>query len=372
MDAAWIDSAEGLAGWIARLGGGPLAIDTEADSFHHYREKVCLVQLSAHGSHALYDPLASPDLSALAAPLGERRVRKILHGADYDVRLLTRDFGLVIAGLTDTMVAARLTGEPALGLAALLEKHLGVSLDKAHQKADWSRRPLPPALRAYAVEDTRHLERLASILDERLDELGRTAWMREECERIEAVRWRDRGRDEAEPFRRVKGASGLDRASLAVLRELWSWRDDVARKRDRPHFRVLRDEALLAIVAARPESASDLAGVAGMPDALVRSSAASDIVEAVARGLACPEDARPEPHLRVWERLPAAVESRIKRIKTARDALARNLALDPSVLAPRGVVEEMARRWEAGEDPFEAADLRRWQAELLRAELRPA
>jgi ribonuclease D len=369
MEAVWIESTAALSAWVGGIREGPLAVDTEADSFHHYREKVCLVQLSAGDSHALVDPLSSTDLGVLRAPLADRAIRKILHGADYDIRLLTRDFGLAIAGLTDTMIAARLTGEPALGLAALLLKHVGVTLNKAHQKADWSRRPLPAALREYAVDDTRHLAALAAILDARLADLGRSAWMREECERLEQVRWRERRDDDPEPFRHVRGARSLDRSGLAVLRELWGWRDATARKRDRPHFRVLHDDTLLALAKGRPATIGDLAHTTGFPDSLVRSPSASDVLAAVGRGVACPEPLQPEVQIAVRDRLLPAVEARIALIKTRRDDLARELALDPSVLATRGVVEELAKRWEAGDDPWQVPEMRRWQAELLRPAL---
>lgn len=366
MDVTSIESTEALSDWAQGIGGGPLAVDTEADSFHHYREKVCLIQLSASGRHALVDPLAAIDLAPLAPVLANRAIRKLLHGADYDVRLLTRDGGLVVVGLWDTMIAARLSGEPALGLAALLEKHLGVVLDKAHQRADWSRRPIPEAMRAYAIEDTRHLEALTRILEDRLEALGRTAWMGEECARVESVRWRDRRDDDPEPYRRTKGARSLDRAGLAVLRELWSWRDGTARKRDKPLFRVLRDETLLALAKTPPASISELARTPGVPDSLVRSPAGHEIVQAARRGVSCPASDRPQVQVETRERLSPAVEARIAAIRQRRDEIAKSLELDPSVLASGKVVEEMAKRWETGADPWEVTELRQWQIALLR------
>ena len=369
MDALWIDSTEALARWVEGSGQGTLAVDTEADSFHHYREKVCLVQLTSAGRHALVDPLASIDLAPLGAPFADGTIRKILHGADYDIRLLSRDFDLAVDGLVDTMIAARLLGEPALGLAALLDKHLGVTLDKAHQRADWSRRPLAEAMRAYAIEDTRHLEALASILEGRLEALGRMDWAHEEWARLESVRWRDRRDVDPDPFRRTKGARLLDRAELAVLRELWLWRDAVARKRDQPLFRVVRDETLVALAKTPPTSIGDLTRTLGFPDSLVRSPLANDLIRAARRGVSCPEADRPEARLDVRERLSPAVEARIARIRQRRDELGRALELDPSVLASRGVVEEMAKRWEAGDDPWEIPELRQWQTGLLRPAL---
>ncbi len=366
MDVTWIASTPALAEWAEGIGGGPLAVDTEADSFHHYREKLCLLQMSVGGRHALVDPLASIELSAVRRPFEDAAVRKILHGADYDVRLLARDFGIVLAGLVDTMVAARLLGEPALGLAALLAKHLDVSLDKSHQRADWSKRPLSDTMRDYAVEDTRYLEALASILEARLHALSRTEWLREECERLCAVRWRDPGPDDREPFRRLKGARGLDRRGLAVLRELWSWRDAMARKRDKAPFRILHDETLVTLARTPPSGIGDLTRVRGFPDFLVRSPSAHDLLDAARRGAACPESMMPEIRTRPAERPDPAVEARFDRIKDRRDEVARDLGVDPSVVLPRAVVLEMAKRWEAGEDPWMLADLRRWQASLLR------
>lgn len=357
MDVTWIESTAALLAFADGIGGGPLAVDTEADSFHHYREKLCLLQMSVGGRHALVDPLVSIDHAVLRRPFEDPSVRKILHGADYDVRLLARDFGIVLVGLVDTMIAARLLGEPALGLAALLEKYLDVRLDKAHQRADWSKRPLSDTMRAYAVEDTRHLETLASILEERLHALERTAWLQEECERVCAVRWRIPDDGDPEAFRRVKGARGLDGRGLAVLREVWSWRDTMARTRDKAPFRIVHDETLVMLARTPPSTIGDLARLRGFPDSLV---------EAARRGVACPESLWPEVRAHVTERKDPAVEARVDRIKERRDEIARDLALDPSVVLSRAVIVEMARRWEAGEDPWAAPDLRVWQAELLK------
>ncbi|HEX4825443.1 MAG TPA: HRDC domain-containing protein [Candidatus Polarisedimenticolaceae bacterium] len=362
----WIETTESLAAWLDGGGPGPLAIDTEADSFHHYREKVCLVQLSAAGRHALVDPFAELAWDALARRLADPAQEKILHGADYDVRLLERDLGLTVVHLFDTSIAARLIGETAIGLAALLAKHLGVTLDKSQQRADWSKRPLSPAMRAYAVADTAHLEALAAILAAEAERLGRLAWVREECRRIETVRWRDRARDDPDAFRRVKGAAGLARPALAILRELWGWRDAAGRRRDRPVFRILRDEVLVAVVRAAPATIGDLVKVAGFPEALARSPVAAEIVDAVRRGAACPEADQPELRPGVRIVVPPDVEAKIDEFRQARDRVAKSLALEPSVVANRAVLEEMARRVIAGSDPFEAPDLRLWQATLLK------
>jgi ribonuclease D len=364
-DALWIDGGEALAAYVRDIGRGPLALDTEADSFHHYREKVCLVQLAAGGRFALVDPFSAGGLGALAAPLSDPGIRKILHGADYDIRLLHRDGGLTVSHLYDTMIAARLSGERAVGLAALLSAHLGIEHDKGQQRADWSRRPLTEPMRAYAIADVSHLEELATILEERVASLGRTAWVEEECKRLEDVRWRDHRDDDPEPFRRVKGAGALPPRALAILRELWAWRDAAARRRDRPAFRIVRDEVLVALSRTPPATIADLAEAPGFPDALRRSPTAEVIVDAVRRGVDCDADAVPQARGTARPRMEPDVEACFVRLRQGRDRIAAALELEPSVLASRSIVEEMARRITAGRDPWEAGEIRRWQRAVL-------
>lgn len=364
-----IESTTALDDFLAGIGAGPVALDTEADSFHHYRDRVCLIQISAGGVDAIVDPLADLDVRRIGPLLADRSVEKILHGADYDVRILRRDFGLAIGRLFDTMVAARLVGEQALGLAALLQRFLGIEHDKSHQRADWSRRPLTPAMVAYAALDTRHLADLAALLRERLDATGRRAWAEEEFARLEDLAWRDTRDDDPEPFRRVKGSARLDRATLAVLREVWTWREEMARRRDRPTFRVLRDETLRAVAEARPAAVSDLARIAGFPEPILRSPAAHDLVAAAQRGVACAEEDRPEIRRVERGRPDPAVEAETVRLKEVRDRIAAELALDPSIVASRAALEEIGRRRLAGEDPWGSPELRSWQRELLSSRL---
>ena len=359
----WIASTEALADALAGVSGGPLAIDLEADSFHHFREKVCLVQLSFAGRDLLVDPLGGVSLAPLRSVLQERSVRKVMHGADYDLRLLGRDHGIAVAGVFDTMIAARLTGERAFGLAALLEKHLGVRLDKKHQRADWSRRPLPPAMTAYAVEDTRHLAELAARLRGRLTELSRLEWAEEEFRRLEGVRWSESV--EPEPWRKIKGATALSPRELAVLREVAAVREEMARARDLPLFRVLRDEVVLELARRRPPAGEALQEIAGLPRPFLAGSAAGALLSAVARAEALPADALPEVRRGVRVRVAPEFEERVKRLRDARDRLAEELDLDPSLLAPRGTLEAVVARELAGEPPASVPELRGWQAALL-------
>ena len=365
----WIRDGKALAARLARIGRGPVGLDTEADSMHHYPEKVCLVQLSFGGVDLLVDPLAGVDLSLLGPWLADETVPKILHGADYDLRVLHRDFGLTVAGLFDTMVAARLTGETAFGLADLLSKHLGVQLDKRFQRADWSQRPLPEAMERYAVLDTRHLQPLSETLAERLRELGRTDWAAEEFRQLERVRWS--GNQEKEGFQRVKGSSSLDRRRLAVLRELHAMRERQARERDRPPFKILRDDALLVVARAAPSDASAFAGLRVLPAAWRSGGRARMLLDAVRRGLATPESELPEPRSRRPRptRMNSAQQARLRELRRFRDRLAADLGLDPAVIAPRAMLEGLAQRLDRGEDPGRLPDIRRWQIELLRPAL---
>jgi ribonuclease D len=359
----WIADSEQLAELVGRVGAGPLAVDTEADSFHHYREKVCLIQLSFDGEDVLLDTLSEVSLGPLAPVLANPAVRKIFHGSDYDLRLLHRDLDLRVRGLFDTMIAARLVGERSFGLASLLERNFGVRLDKRFQRADWSRRPLTDEMREYAATDTRHLAELAERLEERLTSLGRLAWASEEFERLERVRWAAEPAEE--PFRRVKGSGKLDRAALAILRELHGMRDSRARSRDVPPFRVLRDEVLVRVAAAAASARDPTPSPSSLPPSWRDGSRRVDIVSAIERGLKLPEAEYPERQKRIRKRLAGDLERRFLGARADRDRLAKELDLDSSVLAPRALLERSIELLGGGGDLDDVPELRRWQAELL-------
>src|SRR5207302_6585686 len=186
-----------------------VAVDTEAASFHRYHDRIFLIQLSSPSRTEIIDPLAVADLSPVGRLLADAKVEKTFHDADYDLRVLDRDYGFRAVHLFDTRIAAQLAGEPAIGLAALLEKYLGVKLQKEHQKADWSIRPLTPPMLAYAAADTRFLLALRDALEQRLNALGRLPWAVEEFKQLESLRWTgpvSGGGGEEEAYLRLKGA----------------------------------------------------------------------------------------------------------------------------------------------------------------------
>lgn len=361
MSARWIDTTEGLLRAVESFAPQTLAVDTEADSLHHYPEKVCLVQISAGGTDLLIDPLAGVDLSVLGDLFEDSRVRKVLHGADYDLRLLGRDFGLRLRGLFDTMLAARLVGERKFGLAALLAQRFGVELDKRLQRADWSRRPLPDEMLKYAAMDTQYLEPLADQLEQRLVELGRSAWAREEFARLEEVRWD--GAPDPEAFRRVKGSASLTPSQLAILRELHRFRESEARRRDRPPFRILHDELLLKLAREAPRRAAQLAEL-GLPRSWSDGSRAGRLLRVISRAFDLPDDDLPQ--VRRGIRPPASIEKQVRALCGARDAVAHELDLEPSVVAPRAALTRIVEAREVGEDGLAASGLRNWQIEQIR------
>ncbi|MBK9517251.1 MAG: ribonuclease D [Anaeromyxobacter sp.] len=244
-----------------------VALDTESNSFHVYRERVCLLQLSTAAQDWVVDPLAV-DVRPLGALLCDGR-ELVLHGADYDVRCLKREFGWRLPRLFDTMLAARRLGRTGLGLSALVEARFAVKLSKAHQRSDWGHRPLSRDQLAYAALDTHFLLPLASELSAELEEKGLAAQARQEFERTAAVEPKERVFDE-EGWRRLKGARELDATGKAVLRALWIAREARAREADRPPFKVLAEPSMVEVARTRPATAEGLARVPGITSQVLR------------------------------------------------------------------------------------------------------
>jgi ribonuclease D len=272
------DGAE-LAALVSSLRAEPLlALDSESNSFHVYRERVCLLQISTRAQDWVVDPLAV-DPRPLGALLTDGR-EVVLHGADYDVRCLRREYGWRLPRLFDTMAAARRLGRPAIGLAALVEARFGVRLSKSFQRSDWGRRPLAQDQLAYAALDTHFLLDLRDELAGELERAGKLEEARREFERIAAAEPREKVFD-PEGWRRMRGARDLDAAGRAVLRGLWLVREDRARALDRPPFKVIGDETLLEIARRKPRLAAELAAVRGVTPPIMRRLG-EDILRVVA------------------------------------------------------------------------------------------
>jgi ribonuclease D len=342
-----------------------LALDTEGASFHRFVDRVYLLQLSTRERTAIVDPLtvSADTLHPLGALLENPAVETVLHDADYDLRLLHQDYGWHVRNIFDTRVAAQLLGLKSFGLAALLERYIGVKLDKKHQRADWSMRPLPADMLAYAAQDTMHLLELRDHLRDELTRKERIDWAREEFSRLEGTRWAPE--DPASTFLRVKGARDLTRRELAVLRELVPWRDSVAQALDRATFRVLGNEQLLDIARSQPRSREELARLKGVSKG-IQENRWLEIIEAVGRGLDVADADLPRfPKAPRWDRDPR-FDERFNALKAARDQVAVRLDLDPALLASRERLEAVVRKQPTSrEDLLAMPELRRWQVDLL-------
>jgi ribonuclease D len=264
-----------------------VALDTESNSFHVYRERVCLLQLSTREQDYVVDPLAV-DVRPLGRLLCDGR-ETVLHGADYDVRCLRREYGWRLPRLFDTMIAARRLGRAGLGLSALVEQRFGVRLSKANQRSDWGRRPLSADQLAYAALDTHFLLPLAEGLRTELHAAGQADAASKEFDRIAAAEPRERVFD-PEGWRRLKGARELDAAGKAVLRALWIAREAKAAEADRPPFKVLAEQAMLELARRRPEEAEALARVPGLSPQVLRRM--GDVIREALQA-AAPAPARP-------------------------------------------------------------------------------
>jgi ribonuclease D len=243
-----IDTDGALRAFLPELTAAPwIAVDTEADSLHSYPEKLCLLQISVPGQDVLIDPLAGINLKPLWEALQPREL--LLHGCDYDLRLFSKHHGFAPSRLFDTMIAARLLGARQFGLGNLVKDHLGRELEKGSQKADWSKRPLTPKMEEYARNDTRWLQPLVDLLRAQLIAKGRLGWCEESCARLIADNTRNEPPD-PDRIWRVKRSSKLSRPALAVLREIWKWREGEATNADRPPYFVLRHQTLLDVAAA--------------------------------------------------------------------------------------------------------------------------
>ncbi|HEY8468454.1 MAG TPA: ribonuclease D [Longimicrobiales bacterium] len=346
-----------------------VAADTEAAGYHRYRDRVCVLQLATRTATYVLDTLAVTDLSPLAELFADPAREVVFHDADYDLRLLSRDFGLEVRGLFDTKIAAEFLGERAIGLASVAEKYLGVHLEKKHQRADWAQRPLPDDLLEYAAADTRHLPMLRDRLRTELEARGRLAWAEEEFRIAEAQVWSAPPQD-GDAYLRLKGTRDLNPRQLAALRELFQWRERTAEERDVAPFRVLTNEAMIELARQMPASKAALARLRGVPRS-VSERFGEELLDALQRARALPEDELPV-RPRGPRRPPPdpEFEALVERLRAARDAAADALGLDRGFLMPRSQLEELARRKPRTERALLGIPgVRHWQVEAAGKQL---
>ena len=343
------------------MGEKVIGVDTEADSFYHYFDKTCLVQIATRRQIFLIDPLAfggPAELSPLAPIFASPEIRKVFHAAEYDIFVLKRDCAFQFANLFDTMVSAQLLGYPAVGLSGIAARHFDVNLPKEEQRSDWSRRPLSERQLSYAAADVLYLIPLAEKLGRELRGAKRKKWAQEEFEGLCAREWSEREFDEL-GYLRIKGARKLDLKSLSVLRELYLTRDKRAREMDRPPFKVIGNRTLLEIAERKPRKLEELGSIKGMTDLLLRRLG-REVLSAVRDGRK--RDHGPIPKLSSGRRrMDRHGEKRLAALKRWRAARAQELELDPGVLCPNSALEAIAWR-EAGKpsELEELPELKRW------------
>ena len=349
-------------------GEGALAVDTESNSLYVYREQVCLIQISVPGADYLLDPLSMDDLSALGPLLADPAILKVLHGAEYDLSVLHRDFGFTIANLFDTMWASRILGWQAHGLAALLKMQFGVQLNKRYQRANWGLRPLPPAQLDYARLDTHYLLRLQAIQARELEASKRWSQARHRFAALANSRSEPKGFD-PDGFWRIAGVRDLDDAGRGTLRELYRFRDQRARAENRPPFRVISNQALLALSAQRPDHLTDLSPIRGISPRMV-GRYGRGLLAAIARGasqpLAWEDRVRPNNTTtgRPNGRPSAACQARFEALRSWRNASAKARGVEPDIVLTNQTLWGVACR-----NPRRRADLThddllaRWQVD---------
>ena len=327
-----------------------IAIDTEADSLHCYKEKLCLLQISTPQSDAIVDPLADVDLVPLCNALADKEI--VLHGADYDLRLLRRNLNFIPQRVFDSVIAARMIGIREFSLAALLKRYFEIELVKGSQKANWAQRPLSARMAEYAINDTRYLLPLAEKLEIELNSRNRMEWFRQSCQRALDQAAIDRERDVDEAWR-ISGAGALRGRAAAVLRELWNWREKEAEAVDRPPFHILQNRELLH--SAERFAAGETPDYKYFSDRRRRK-----FREAAEHALQLSEKDWPVRLKRSGTRPTAEVVKRSEQLRRNRDHAEKELHIESSFIAPRATLDAIA----ADQSRADAL-LVPWQRELI-------
>ena len=313
-----------------------LAVDTESNSLFAYREQVCLVQFSTPADDYLLDPLAQADLSPLASVFSDPHIQKVFHAAEYDLICLKRDFGFSFTNIFDTMLVARILGRKEVGLGSILEAEFNLTVDKRHQRADWGKRPLAGFLLDYARQDTHYLIPLKEKLEKELKKKGLLLLAQEDFQRLcEVEAAAENGKNDCW---RVNGVHHLSPQQVAVLQELCVYRDEAARRCNRPLFKVISDHTLHAIALASPSSLEELKSLPGMTSHQV-SRHGKALLQAVQRGLQAepvhqPRNVRPDDRFL----------TRLEALKQWRKLKARQLEVESDIVLPRDLLHRLAAK----------------------------
>lgn len=343
------------------------AVDTEADSMHHYITRLCLIQITVGDTNWLLDPLSDLDIT----PVFKTRAMQVMlfHGADYDLRLLYQNYKFSPKIVFDTMIAAKLLGKDKLGLANLVEEYFGITLSKDNQKADWTIRPLPQDMTDYAVHDTIYLHELVARLGEELQAKGRFLWHTELCAQL-IEHAKIQHEPAVDPWR-ISGSHHLPPRSLNLLKAAWHWREKQAEELDRPPYKVMAPDLMLAIV--RHVSASfpdvDFDDMPRLPRNFIGERFDS-FKEMLEDAVAVPVEEWPKADAKVPPPHILPDSDLLNALKYWRDEKAEALGIDPSLLGNRNQLIDLAMPHDTWEARYDAAHLMGWQRELWNGILR--
>jgi len=337
-----------------------IGVDLEADSMYHFKEKVCLIQIATPNTTVVIDPLQIKNLSVLKPVFRRADIQKVFHGADYDVRSLYRDFKVTINNLFDTELACRFLGFKESGLDAVLAKKYHVRLDKKYQRKDWSKRPLPHEMIAYAAADVHYLIPLAKSLQHELKNKGRLFWVQEECTYLSKVR---PGSANSGPlFLGFKGAGKLGPRGLAVLEKLLHLRKKFAQQQDRPLFRIMGNKSIMGLAEARPQSIKKLVKTEVLGSKQI-DRYGNEITSAVKKALRIPTKDLPKYPRKSAPTVPVIVAKRVKELRRWRDRLANKLEIDPAIICTKALISAIALQRPASTSSLSTVkELKTWQA----------
>ncbi|MDM8550029.1 HRDC domain-containing protein [Desulfobacterales bacterium HSG2] len=344
-----------------------VAVDMEADSLYHFREKVCLLQFATKWANVIIDPLQIENLAPLKPFFLRSDIKKVFHGADYDVRSLHRDFDMDINNLFDTQIACRFLGLRETGLEAVLQKRFNIVLDKKYQKKDWSKRPLPKDMLEYAARDAIYLVPLANILEDELEKKGRLSWVREECDYLSKVR--AASPDSHPLYLKFRGAGRLYPRELAVLEGLLQFRKEVAERKDRPLFKIFGNDSLIKIAKAKPVNLRQLEKTRSLSRKQIRMYG-NALAETVRASLEIPKKNLPAYPRKKGPVLSPKVPERVKALKRWRDSKAWSLEIEAGLICNKSLISTIAIQNPRNIKGLEAIEeMKNWQKEAFGKEI---
>jgi ribonuclease D len=368
LNYSYITTPEARDSAIAALQRAPIiGVDTEGDSLYSYQEKVSLIQISDAETHYIFDPILLDTVQPLSILFETGSILKIFHGADYDLVSLKRDFGFKISPIFDTALAARAVGIKEFSLQHLIARYFQISLSKTHQKSNWSTRPLPPGQLDYAYQDTAYLVRLYGILMEEVEKKGRRDQIEEECRLLEEVTWNGKLFEPAD-YLRIKGARALSPKSQQVLRELAVVRDQLAKERNRPPFKVISNEDLLLLSKSLPQSEEELTKLFPRESAPVHRNRPLWL-KALSKGLST-ENPLPKREKNIFTPMTPQQEKLLTKLKTWRNKQAETEGVEPAMIVTSPVLKEIAQQGPRTLEALQSISLlRRWQITRYGAQL---